>query len=176
MQEQFTTIEGFENYAISTHGRVQRLTPGPKTYPGLIKTIYVNKTTGYTHTKVSGSEGKRSMAIHRLVATTFIPNPEGHKEIDHIDRNKTNNRVDNLRWVTRRENMANIDARKSLKPVWAFPPDGGEPLFFPCIADAAKWIAETTGQVYFSQGISSVLTKPNYTHYKGWRFEIASTV
>jgi len=175
-QEEFTIIDGFENYAISTYGRVMRLTRGPKTKPGFIKTIQVNKKTGYTHTKISGSEGRRSMSVHRLVATHFIPNPEGHREIDHIDRDKQNNHVNNLRWVTRRENMANMDAKRSLKPVWAFPPDGGTPLYFPCIREAAKWIAKTTGQVFLPQGISNVLTKSNYTHYKGWRFKAASTV
>ena len=39
--------------------------------------------------------------IHRLVALTFIPNPENKPEIDHIDTNRKNNSVDNLRWCTR---------------------------------------------------------------------------
>lgn len=43
--------------------------------------------------------------VHRLVAETLIENPEGHKEIDHIDRDKSNNSVSNLRWCSRKENM-----------------------------------------------------------------------
>jgi hypothetical protein len=46
-------------------------------------------------------------SIHQLVAETFIPNPNNYTEIDHIDRNKRNNSKDNLRWVTRSENMNN---------------------------------------------------------------------
>lgn len=46
--------------------------------------------------------------IHRLVAEAFIPNPEGHKYIDHIDRNKNNNHVSNLRWVSAKENTDNL--------------------------------------------------------------------
>lgn len=42
---------------------------------------------------------------HRLVAETFIPNPQNLPEIDHIDRNKCNNHVSNLRWITRNDNM-----------------------------------------------------------------------
>lgn len=44
--------------------------------------------------------------VHRLVAETFIPNPNNYSEIDHIDRNKSNNHVSNLRWCSREENMA----------------------------------------------------------------------
>ena len=45
--------------------------------------------------------------IHRLVAELFIPNPENKTEVDHIDGNKLNNDVSNLRWVSRKENMNN---------------------------------------------------------------------
>jgi hypothetical protein len=43
--------------------------------------------------------------VHRLVAETLIENPEGHNEIDHIDRDKSNNAVSNLKWCSRKENM-----------------------------------------------------------------------
>jgi hypothetical protein len=169
--EEFRIIQGFENYSVSNHGRVRRETPGPQTKPGVIKNPQVNPVTGYRHVKVSGTEGKRSMSIHRLVAEAFILNPEGRKEIDHIDRDKSNNAVDNLRWATRRENMANMEGRKSLVPILAYPPDGGEPIQFECLRDAAKFIAGLTGEDYWPQGISNVLNNPRYTHYKGWRFE-----
>lgn len=171
-QEEFAVIDGFENYAVSTYGRIMRVTPGPQTNPGDFKAIQVNKKTGYTHVKVSGSLGRRSMAVHRLVAETFLPNENNYREIDHIDRDKTNNHVDNLRWCTRRENLTNMAPLRSLKPVLAYPPDGGQPLYFLCIRDAAKYIAELTGLVYFPQGISNVLTNPQYTHYKGWKFKL----
>ena len=46
--------------------------------------------------------------VHRVVAETFIENPRGCKEVDHINHDKQDNRVENLRWVTREENQANL--------------------------------------------------------------------
>lgn len=46
--------------------------------------------------------------VHRIIAETLIPNPQNLPEIDHINQNKTDNSIGNLRWVTRGENMNNI--------------------------------------------------------------------
>lgn len=170
-QEEFKVIAGFENYSVSNMGRIRRETPGVMAKVGTFKKAQVNKKTGYTHVKVTGSEGKRSMCIHRLVATHFIPNPYGRKEVDHINRDKQDNRVENLRWATRRENMANIEGNRRVRDIVAFPPDGGEPIVFETARDAAKYIAELTGMIYFPQGIANVLTSKNYTHYKKWGFK-----
>lgn len=62
---------------------------------------------GYYVIKYWNGEYITNKLIHRLVAETFISNPENKPEVDHIDTVRTNNHVDNLRWVTRSENFKN---------------------------------------------------------------------
>ena len=49
--------------------------------------------------------------IHRLVALSFIPNPENKLYVDHINRDRTNNNVENLRWATASENRINSEKK-----------------------------------------------------------------
>lgn len=62
-------------------------------------------------TLYKNGQGKKYF-VHRLVAETFIPNPNNLPCIDHIDRNYLNNSTDNLRWCTQKENMNNPLTRK----------------------------------------------------------------
>ena len=89
-------IEGFENYHIFEDGRVWSCKRG----------IFLKGSIarGYIQVNLNGKWKK----IHRLVGQAFIPNPENKPEIDHIDRNRTNNHFSNLRWATHQENMNNI--------------------------------------------------------------------
>lgn len=57
----------------------------------------------YRNIKIQG----KWRAVHRLVAETFIPNPDGKPTVDHIDRNTTNNSLSNLRWATHSEQREN---------------------------------------------------------------------
>jgi len=61
---------------------------------------------GYKHVKLYDEKGNpRNFTIHKLVALSFLDNPKNYNEINHIDHDKKNNRVNNLEWITRSENI-----------------------------------------------------------------------
>lgn len=101
MNEQFVDIEGYEgDYQISNYGNVRSL----KKAPFLILKPMV-ATNGYLVACLWKNNIQRKHCIHRLVANAFLPNPENLDEVNHIDEDKTNNRVDNLEWCTHKYNM-----------------------------------------------------------------------
>lgn len=59
---------------------------------------------GYIRLGLYGDNGEKKFLIHRLIAQTFIPNPENKPQVNHIDNDKSNNCVDNLEWITNKEN------------------------------------------------------------------------
>ena len=62
---------------------------------------------GYQDYCFSNGEDRLYKSVHRLIAESFIPNPENKPYIDHINTIKTDNRIENLRWVTEKENSNN---------------------------------------------------------------------
>lgn len=65
--------------------------------------------SGYRRVKFNG----RHWSVHRLIAEAFIPNPENKSTVDHIDRNKLNNAVKNLRWATSSEQWYNSNQKRT---------------------------------------------------------------
>jgi hypothetical protein len=93
-------IEGYPNYLIYEDGSVY----SKKTNKYLKKWI---NNRGY-HSINLFTDGKRKhYTVHRLVGLTYIPNPHNYEEIDHIDRDKCNNHLYNLRWCDRQTNLKN---------------------------------------------------------------------
>lgn len=88
-------IEGFSTFKITKDGRVW--STNTKNWKP------VHLTNGYGYVTLSNN---KKMAIHRLVALTFIPNPLDKPYVNHIDSDKTNNKLENLEWVTQKENCA----------------------------------------------------------------------
>jgi len=99
-------INGYPDYLIYEDGRIW----SKKSDKYLKPQLYGN---GYYY--ISLGKKKNRHSIHRLLAQHFIPNPDKKDFVDHIDRNKTNNSLDNLRWATRTENNNNSSLRKNNK-------------------------------------------------------------
>lgn len=102
MNEIWKTIDDYPDYMISSMGRVKSLKNGKEI---ILKMGKLSK--GYYGCNLSNNGNQKTYRIHRLVAQAFIPNPENKPHIDHINTDKTDNRVENLRWVTNKENCNN---------------------------------------------------------------------
>lgn len=98
MKEVFKPIFGYESiYCISNLGNTKIIKSG--------KILKTGKSRGYLVVTLSKKGHKKTFRVHRLVAQAFLENINNYKEINHIDENKANNRVDNLEWCDRKYNM-----------------------------------------------------------------------
>jgi len=94
---------GVEGYEISSFGRI-KITSGRISYG----TCHLS---GYKNISIQ----KKSYRIHQLVGILFIPNPENKPYIDHINGEKSDNRIINLRWTTQKENVQNAYDNNQIK-------------------------------------------------------------
>lgn len=112
-QEIWKDIEGYENiYQVSSMGRIRSFDRWVKRRyntlqlkKGKILKPCLDKYERVCLVDVDGH--RHNYTIHRLVAQAFIPNPDNKPHVDHINTIKTDNRVENLRWVTHKENCNN---------------------------------------------------------------------
>jgi hypothetical protein len=105
-------IPGYEGlYQASSLGRIKGLPKKVRCNTGhtttkecILKPTF--KTGGYPFVVLyKDSRSKRSITVHRLIATTFLPNPENKDTVNHKNGIKTNNKVENLEWLTKKENI-----------------------------------------------------------------------
>ena len=107
MIEEWKVIDGYNNnYSISNKGNIKN----NKTERILKQTINRN---GYNTFSLCANGKHKTVKIHRLTALAFIPNPGNKPHVDHINNIKTDNNVNNLRWVTNSENHYNQKLSKA---------------------------------------------------------------
>lgn len=117
-KEIWKDIKGYEMlYQASTLGRIKRLEytacrKNPKNKQDMVflvpeKILKCTPRSKFGHTVVSLSKNGivKNFSVHRLIAETFIPNPENKPQVGHIDNNPANNEVSNLEWNTQGENL-----------------------------------------------------------------------
>ena len=99
VEDLWRVVVSFPNYAISKNGIVKNITKNK-----ILKRSFSN---GYLHVGLYNEGKKINKKIHRLTASAWIDNPNNYPIIDHINKNKTDNRMENLRWCTQSINMRN---------------------------------------------------------------------
>lgn len=96
------SIRGFENYEVSDDGTIIN-----KRTNRILK--WRLDKNGYARVNLCKEHKSHTVLVHRLVADAFIDNPNKYQTVDHIDRNKLNNSLSNLRWANMSTQISNRD-------------------------------------------------------------------
>lgn len=95
-------INGYPMYEVSDSGEVRRKQDAIRSWnnrkPG--ERLIPRVKNHYYQVMLYNEHGRKSVSVHRIVAETYIPNPDNLPQVNHKDENKLNNRADNLEWCT----------------------------------------------------------------------------
>jgi len=154
MEEKWKQIQDFPNYNISSFGNIKNIITDKPLKPSL--------KSGYYHVSLVNNNTKKSFKIHRLVALAFLQNLDNKPEVNHIDKNKLNNTIDNLEWVTRQENNKHrciglVCTSNKNKPILRINKITGDILEkFNSIEDAGLWAVEHNLTINSHNGRNSI--------------------
>lgn len=116
MNEIWKSCNGYDGYEVSNFGNVRTFWAGggnkrfisPTNFKLMKISMYPN---GYAFIRIA----RQNVYLHRLVAEAFLDNPYNLRCVDHIDRNRANNHINNLRWCSHRQNSYNAKIRTDNK-------------------------------------------------------------
>ena len=94
-EERWAVSAEFPRYEVSNLGRIRHIGGVPRK---------IRSMSGYAYVCIRQGGKAHNIRLHRLIASTFIPNPENKPHVNHKDGNRSNNEVDNLEWCTASEN------------------------------------------------------------------------
>ena len=169
MTEQWKQIPEFLDYECSNMGKIKN-----------IKTNKLLKLTphsgGYIRITIKNEKYTKQFAVHRIVALTWIENSENKPSVDHINRIRNDNRVENLRWATHKEQSNNKTKTKpnmALKSIWKCDTITKEKLkFYESSVDAAKEIYKDTIDVEkMSHNIREAARNDTRSYQYYWKYE-----
>ena len=189
MEEIWKEIPGFDGaYQVSSLGNVRSCdriiyyrNGNPrgscKHEKGRIISQHISNS-GYYNVPLRKNKIRKFYFVHRLVAQTFLDNPENKPQVNHIDGNRLNNQVSNLEWATRSENVNHAlrtgllhGLRGDLSPhkvaVLQYEKDGTFVREWSCMADAARFLNGTKAGIY------SACRQKNCKTYKGYIWKYA---
>ena len=166
----------FPNYKISRTGIVLCWDYKRSGITGILKQHL--HTDGYPMVALVDDKGIRhTIKTHTLVADTFIPNPNNYSDINHIDEDKTNNKVENLEWCTRKYNNEynekavkiglKLRNNERSKPVIACDKEGNILYEFPSVKEAERWLNKPRADSNIHSGIKK--NQKRYGYY--WKFK-----
>ena len=156
-EEIWKPITDFPNYEISSKGRVKNIITN--TFLKILK-----NASGYNRCNLCNDLIYKTFVVHRLVAKEFIDNTENKPTVDHIDKNRQNNCLGNLRWATHKEQNSNknIPKRKygNTLSIWRIDKNTNEKLeLYNSLRYASEWIINNNLSKIKNNNYKSVMSK-----------------